>query len=53
LSQLDGRWYMARLSTLRWQVQPEARVDADKQGLLLHPSPPTFPKAEAKRFGIT
>lgn len=33
-------------------VHPEARVDADKQGLVLHPSPPAVPKAEAKRLGI-
>ena len=33
-------------------VYPEARVDADKQGLVLHPSPPAVPKAEAKRLGI-
>ena len=33
-------------------VYPEARVDADKQGLILHPSPPAVPKAEAKRLGI-
>jgi Plasmid encoded RepA protein len=34
-------------------VYPEARVDADKDGLLLHPSPPTVPKNEARRLGIT
>jgi hypothetical protein len=33
-------------------VYPEACVDADKQGLILHPSPPAVPKAEAKRLGI-
>ena len=33
-------------------VYPEAHVDADKQGLVLHPSPPAVPKAEAKRLGI-
>ena len=33
-------------------VYPEARVDADRQGLTLHPSPPAVPKAEAKRLGI-
>jgi hypothetical protein len=31
---------------------PEASVDMDKQGLVLHPSPPAVPKAEAKRLGI-
>jgi hypothetical protein len=33
-------------------VYPEARVDMDKQGLVLHPSPPAVPKAEAKRLGL-
>ena len=33
-------------------VYPEARVDADKQGLMLHPSPPAVPKMEARRLGI-
>ena len=33
-------------------VYPEAHVDAEKQGLVLHPSPPAVPKAEAKRLGI-
>ena len=33
-------------------VYPEAHVDADKQGLILHPSAPAVPKAEAKRLGI-
>ena len=33
-------------------VYPEAHVDADKQGLVLHPSPPAVPKAEARRLGI-
>jgi len=34
-------------------VYSEAPVDADKQGLVLHPSPPAVPKAEAKRLGIS
>jgi hypothetical protein len=34
-------------------VYPEARVDADKQRLILHPSRPAVPKAGAKRLGIT
>lgn len=34
-------------------VYPEARVDADKQGLILHPSPPAVPKTDAKRLGLT
>jgi len=33
-------------------VYPEARVDADRQCLLLHPSAPAVPKAEARRLGI-
>ena len=33
-------------------VYPEAHVDADKQGLVLHPSAPAVPKTEAKRLGI-
>ena len=33
-------------------VYPEARVDMEKQGLVLHPSPPAVPKAEAKRLGL-
>jgi hypothetical protein len=33
-------------------VYPEACVDIDKQGLILHPSPPAVPKAEARRLGI-
>ena len=33
-------------------VYPEARVDVDHEGLLLHPSPPAVPKAEARRLGI-
>lgn len=33
-------------------VYPEARVDADKEGLILHPSPPAVPKAEARRLGL-
>ena len=33
-------------------VYPEARVDADKDGIVLHPSPPAVPRAEARRLGI-
>jgi Plasmid encoded RepA protein len=33
-------------------VYPEACIDLNKQGLVLHPSPPAVPKAEAKRLGI-
>lgn len=38
--------------SLALAVYPEARVDADKQGVVLHPSPPAVPKAEARRLGI-
>jgi hypothetical protein len=34
-------------------VYPEAHVDAEKKGLVLHPSPPAVPKAEARRLGIS
>jgi hypothetical protein len=33
-------------------VYPEAQVDVDKEGIILHPSPPAIPKAEARRLGI-
>jgi hypothetical protein len=33
-------------------VYPEARVDVGKDGILLHPSPPAVPKAEARRLGV-
>jgi hypothetical protein len=33
-------------------VYPEAHVDAEKQGLVLHPSPPAVPRAEARQLGI-
>ena len=33
-------------------VYPEAQVDIEKQGLILHPSAPAVPKIEAKRLGI-
>ena len=34
-------------------VYPEARVDIDDQGVLLHPSLPAVPHAEARRLGLT
>jgi hypothetical protein len=43
--------FMEALS-LALAVYPEAHVDADKQGLVLHPSPPAVPKIEARRLGI-
>jgi hypothetical protein len=33
-------------------VYPEARVEVDKEGVILHPSPPAVPKSEARRLGI-
>jgi hypothetical protein len=33
-------------------VYPEARVNVREEGLVLHPSPPAVPKAEARRIGI-
>jgi hypothetical protein len=33
-------------------VYPEARVDVEDQGLVLHPSLPAVPRAEARRLGI-
>jgi|tagenome__1003787_1003787.scaffolds.fasta_scaffold20987402_4 hypothetical protein len=33
-------------------VYPEARVEIEKQGLIMHPSAPAVPKAEARLLGI-
>jgi hypothetical protein len=33
-------------------VYPESRVDIEKEGIVLHPSSPAVPKAEARRLGI-
>jgi hypothetical protein len=33
-------------------VYPEARVDLETGGVVLHPSPPAIPRAEAKRIGL-
>ena len=33
-------------------VYPEARVDLELGGAVLHPSPPAIPRAEAKRIGL-
>lgn len=33
-------------------VYPEARVEADQDGLMLYPSSPAIPKTEAKRLGL-
>lgn len=34
-------------------VYPDARVDVDKEGIVLHPSPPAIPRPDARRLGIT
>ena len=34
-------------------VYPEARVDIEDRGIVLHPSLPAVPRAEARRLGIT
>ena len=33
-------------------VYPEARVDVEATGVVLHPSAPAVPRAEAKRIGL-
>lgn len=33
-------------------VYPEARVDIEQEGVVLHPSPPAVPRAAAKRLGL-
>jgi hypothetical protein len=33
-------------------VYPEARIDVEPAGVVLHPSPPAVPRAEAKRLGL-
>jgi len=38
--------------SLALAVYPEAHLDVNRQGLVLHPSPPAVPKAEARRLGI-
>jgi len=37
---------------LAMAVYPEARVDLDQAGVILHPSPPAVPRVEAKRIGL-
>ena len=34
-------------------VYPEAGVNVEKEGIILHPSPPAVPRAEARRLKIT
>jgi hypothetical protein len=38
--------------TLALAVYPEAWVDVDKEGIILHPSPPAVPRSEARRLGL-
>jgi hypothetical protein len=38
--------------TLALAVYPEARIDLDQAGAVLHPSPPAVPRADAKRLGL-
>jgi len=33
-------------------VYPEAKVEEDAAGMVLHPSPPAVPRADAKRLGV-
>ena len=39
--------------TLALAVYPEARVGVEKEGLVLHPSPPAVPKSEARKLGLS
>jgi Plasmid encoded RepA protein len=39
--------------TLALAVYPEARVDVEDSGLLLHPSPPAVPRQAAKLLGVS
>jgi hypothetical protein len=38
--------------TVALAVYPEAGVDVEKEGILLHPSAPAVPRADARRLGI-
>lgn len=38
--------------TLALAVYPEASVDVEKGGIIMNPSPPAVPKAEARRLGL-
>ena len=38
--------------TIALAVYPEAKVDVESTGVVLHPSAPAVPKAEAKRLGL-
>jgi hypothetical protein len=39
--------------SLALAVYPEARVDVNEDGIVLHPSPPAVPRADMKRLGLT
>jgi hypothetical protein len=39
--------------TVALAVYPEARVDAGKDGVTLHPAPPAVPRSEARRLGLS
>ena len=50
---VDFRRHVREPLALALAAYPEARVEVDnKAGVLLHPSPPAVPKAEARRLGI-
>jgi hypothetical protein len=38
--------------TVALAVYPEARVDLEKEGIIMHPSAPAVPRTEARRLGI-
>jgi hypothetical protein len=38
--------------SLALAVYPEARVDVNEEGIVLHPSPPAVPRADMKRLGL-
>jgi hypothetical protein len=38
--------------TVALAVYPEARVDVEKEGVVLHPSAPAVPRSDARRLGI-
>jgi hypothetical protein len=38
--------------SLALAVYPEAKVDTNREGIVLHPSPPAVPRIEASRLGL-
>jgi hypothetical protein len=38
--------------SLALAVYPEAKVETDREGVVLHPSPPAVPRPEARRLGL-